>query len=133
MIRDATQQDIETLVSIATEFNNQYYHVPLNKDKFTNAIKFMIDSDQCVVLLSDTGAILGTFAEDPFRDWLSLVEVGWYSSGGDGVRLLEEFEKRGKDADEVRMCTLHTSPEVAEFLLLKRGYKPVEKSYTLMK
>jgi len=80
-----------------------------------------------------TGFIGGWIIPDGFRDQAYLVEQGWYCTDNQGVLLLNAFQKAGEDngVDEVRMCTLETSPRIAERILTRKGYKPAEQYWAL--
>lgn len=131
MVRECTLDDVDFLIELATRFNDEYYGIPLNPDKLWDYMWKVVQHPDGVALRTDHGAIIGMFAEDPFRDWTALIETGWYSTGRDGLQLLKEFEKRGKLADEVRMSTLETNPKVVS-LLHRRGYASIETSHRLL-
>ena len=133
-MREAGPEDKQHITRLASTFNDRYYPVPLNTDKFGVFYDKLMASDEGVILMTDTGAIVGVVAEDPIRDWVSLVEIGWYSEGGDGLRLLKAFEQvaRDRQLNEVRMSTLIWSPPQAQKLLTHRGYIHTESSHTLI-
>lgn len=131
MVRNCTLDDIDWLVSKANEFNDKHYDIPLNQDKLWNYLTAVIQSSEGVALRTDHGAIVGMYVTDPLRDWEVLVETAWYSTGMDGIRLLNAFERRGHCVDEVRMSHLHVNPTVAK-LLDRRGYVAMETSHRLL-
>lgn len=130
MIRRAVQDDLPWLMSIAREFNAKYWDQELHEYKMVNLISTLVAEG--TVLRSDTGVILGTVYEDPMRDNTVLVEIGWYSTGSDGMKLLAAFVQEGKKlgVDEIRMSTLECNNKVGA-LLERNGFKPLETSYSL--
>lgn len=133
MIRECTLYDIDWLCRKATEFNAEYYDIPLDPVKLYSYISNCITSPNGVCLRSDHGAIVGIVAPDPVRDWTVLVETGWYSTGKDGLKLLSAFEVQGciRDVNEIRLTTLETNVRVAE-VLRRKGYSTIETSHRLI-
>jgi|TARA_R110001606_G_scaffold310556_4_gene457605 hypothetical protein len=131
MIKKATMQDFDHILALTMEFNENYYHRPLNLDKTTLMITHLIEYG--VVFVSDKGYIGGMLVPDMFRDDLALVEFGWFAKDSSGIRLLDKFIQAGKElhADEVRMCTMSTSPAIATRILERRGFNLIESSYKL--
>lgn len=131
MIRTATVDDLDHILNLTIEFNDMYYHRPLNIDKTIYMIKHLIEHG--IVLVSDKGYIGGMVVPDNFRDENVLVEFGWFAKDSSGIRLLDRFIKAGKELyiDEIRMTTMDTSPAIADKLLLKRGFKSTETSHRL--
>ena len=131
MIKKATMQDFDHILALTQEFNEEYYHLPLNLDKTTLMITHLIEHG--VVFVSDKGYIGGMLVPDMFRDSLALVEFGWFAKDSSGIRLLDKFIQAGKDmyADEVRMGTMITSPAIATSILERKGFNLIESSYKL--
>lgn len=131
-IRHMTTDDLDWLVDKAIHFNAAHYHTPLNLDKTRRILWQLLDSDLGVCIRDDTGAIVGTIEEDPFRDYVFLVERGWFSTGRGGIRLLRAFTEYGKECgvDEIRMSTLATNDGV-NAIVLRHGYTPAEHSFRL--
>ena len=131
MIRKAIPSDLKHIYDLTVEFNQRYYDVPLDKRKTLQALRYIIRDGVCFV--SPKGFIGGMFSEDPFRNWTFLGEYGWYATDVFGAALLDEFVEHGKKngADEIRLCTMHTSPESAERILIKRGFTVADKSWAL--
>ena len=131
-VRDATAEDIDFLMQKARAFNDKHFDIPLNEAGMRDYLLAMIQHENGVCLITDSGVIVGVLHTDPRWDWTVLVETGWFSEGRDGLRLLEEFEKRGRDAgvDEVRMTTLAVNSGV-DRLLARKGYTPIETSHRL--
>jgi len=133
MIRKATQLDLWHIYDLTVEFNEAYYHKPLNIPKTLHMIEDIIDDGVCLV--SKTGFIGGLIISDPFRDADALVELGWYDTGNSGVKLLDAFIKEGwsLNVDEIRMCTMSTSPAIADKIIQRRGFSLAETQYRLIK
>ena len=72
MIKKATMQDLDRIVALTEEFNENYYHIPLNLDKTKTMIEHMINHG--IVFVSDGGYIGGMLVPDMFRDYLALVD-----------------------------------------------------------
>lgn len=133
MIRPATLADVLPILEQAQRFNDRYYTVPLDIKKALNWITYVIEDG--VALVSDKGGFIGGIkVTDPARNWDVLVEVCWYSEDRTGAYLLKAFNAAGIElgVDEVRMTTLTASPPIAEHMLNRLGYKPMEVSYSLI-
>lgn len=130
-IRRAVLSDLDHIIGLTERFNAKYYDVELDPDKTEDAIVQLILHG--IVFVSDNGFIGGVIAPDIFRDWTYLQELGWFSTDSSGYRLLNAFIKDARDRgiDEIRMCTLETSDPIAEKILLKKGFSPIERSFRL--
>ena len=133
MIRVATQQDLWHILDLTQDFNAMYYHKPLNEDKTIAMIEHIITTGVCFV--SDNGYIGGLIIDDPFRDENALVELGWFATDNTGVKLLDAFVAEGwrRQIAEIRMCTMSTSPAVADVIIKRRGFSLAETQYRLTK
>ena len=131
MIHRATVEDLDHILTLTQEFNDEYYHRPLNLDKTLTMIRHMVEHG--VVFVSAKGYIGGMVVPDNFRDDDVLVEFGWFAKDKSGISLLDVFIQAGKDlgVNEIRMCTMSTSPEVANRILERRGFKSTETSHRL--
>lgn len=131
MIRQATQSDLWHIIDLAEEFNSTYYHKPLDEVKTISMIELLIEDGVCFV--SDKGFICGIVMPDPFRDANALVELGWFAKDNSGIKLLDAFIAEGRRlaVDEIRMCTMSTSPAVADKIILRKGFSLAETQYRL--
>tara|TARA_R110002073_G_scaffold103484_2_gene234177 strand:- start:2554 stop:2949 length:396 start_codon:yes stop_codon:yes gene_type:complete len=131
MIRKATKSDLWHIYDLSEEFNDMYYHKPLDEVKATHMLEHMIEHG--VFFVSDNGFIGGLIIPDPFRDANALVEMGWFATDSSGIKLLDAFIAEGRrlDVDEIRMCTMSTSPAVAEKIILRKGFSLAETQYRL--
>jgi len=131
MIRKATPSDLWHILDLTEEFNAMYYHKPLDEAKTVGMIELIIEDGVCFV--SDEGYIGGVVMPDPFRDANALVELGWFAKDTSGIKLLDAFIEEGHrlDVDEIRMCTMSTSPTVADKILLRKGFTLAETQYRL--
>ncbi len=129
--RKATSSDLVAIHRWIIEFNEVYYGRPLDREKTIQSLLKIIEHGVCIV--STRGFIGGMIVETPFHYDKALVELGWYARNGDGLKLLDAFIKEGwkRGVDEIRMTTLDTSPEVANKVLIKRGFSVAETSYRL--
>lgn len=130
-IRRAVITDLEHILHLTEIFNEKYFDVELNPDKAEDAIVQLILHG--IVFVSDNGFIGGVIAPDIFRDWVYLQELGWFATDSSGYKLLNAFIKdaREQGVDEIRMCTLETSDPIAEKILLRKGFSPIERSFRL--
>lgn len=131
MIRRAELTDLTHVLDLTIEFNNAYYHKPLNMNKTVKLVKSVIEHGVCFV--SYEGYIGGFLTEDPFRDANALVEFGWFAKDRSGIKLLDAFVTEGGrlGADEIRMCTMATSPVLADKILMRKGFSLAETQYRL--
>ena len=131
MIRQATQQDLWHILDLTEEFNTMYYHKPLDEVKTVGMIELIIEDGVCFV--SDKGYIGGVVMPDSFRDANALVELGWFAKDNSGIKLLDAFIAEGHrlNVDEIRMCTMSTSPTVADKIILRKGFTLAETQYRL--
>lgn len=132
MIRKAQSDDLWFIYGLTLEFNEMYYHKPLNLNKTLNMIDHIIEEGVCFV--SNTGYIGGLIIDDPFREANALVEMGWFAKDNSGVKLLDAFIDEGRllVVDEIRMCTMSTSPSVATTIIKRRGFALAETQYRLI-
>lgn len=133
MLRSCDEYDVPFLMQLAIRFNKRFYDIPLNYSKTWDFIAASVGNPKAVVLRTHSGAILGVVADDPCRDWLTLLEVAWYSEGLDGMRLLKAFEERGWElgVNEIRMTTLAVNPTIGK-ILMRREYTEIETSHRLL-
>jgi len=131
MIRQATQQDLWHILDLTEEFNTMYYHKPLDEVKTVGMIELIIEDGVCFV--SDKGYIGGVVMPDSFRDANALVELGWFAKDNSGIKLLDAFIAEGHrlNVDEIRMCTMSTSPDIADKIILRKGFTLAETQYRL--
>lgn len=131
MVRKAVVQDLVFITELVHKFNKEYFEIELDPDKTEEAILNLILRGS--VFVSPTGFIGGIVVPDIFRNRSYLHELGWYATDSSGYKLLRAFVDEAKrlEVDEVRMCTLNTSPPAAAKLLTRMGFMPIEQSYKL--
>lgn len=129
-MRKITMDDYEWLIELGYEFNNKLFDVPLNDDKMRRQTKMLIENG--VGFRSEHGAIIGYYVDDPVRDSTVLVEMGWYCTDRQGIKLLNRFVQQAVDdgADEVRMSTLEANT-AAKLILERKGFRQLETSHSL--
>ena len=129
----ATADDVQHIYNIASVFNTEHIDTPLNPDKAYTALSQLVEDG--LVFYTDKGAIVGNLYEDPFRDQLILLEIGWYAEekSSDGLRLLNAFIQEAKrlKVDKIIMSTLTTSGDRVRKLLELKGFVLTEYSYSL--
>lgn len=130
-VREAVITDLPFILGLVNEFNTKYFDIELDPDKTEDMILHLILNG--IVFVSDKGFIGGMAVPDLFRSRTYLQELGWYAKDRSGYYLLKRFIAEAKefDIDEIRMCTLETSPPEATRLLERVGFVPVERSYRL--
>ena len=130
-VREAEIKDLGFIIDLVTKFNNKYFDIELDPDKTEEMVLHLILNG--IVFVSDNGFIGGMAVPDLFRNRTYLQELGWYATDRSGYYLLKKFiaEAKNFDIDEIRMCTLETSPPEATALLERIGFEPVEHSYRL--
>lgn len=131
MIRQATVGDIPQLLAWGAKFHAQGASGPAYDRRAVSDLLARMTSGGGVVLMHDDGMIGGVLAPaycDPA--WIMAVELFWWADR-DGMALLRAFEDwaRENGAAEVRMTTLAKLPR-ADALLRRKGYAPIEISYT---
>lgn len=132
MIRAATIDDIPALVEMGREFHSMSgMACGFDSAAFSQMLKNMIVDDGAAVFRGEGGFIGGVVTPaylDP--SWKMAVELFWWSSGGEGVRLLTAFEDWSQlmAVDEIRMTTLASNPRPTT-VIGRRGYDAAEISH----
>lgn len=131
-IRSASIRDLDHIIDLVFKFNAKYFDIELDQDKTEEMTSELILNG--VVFVSNSGFIGGMIVPDMFRNWTYLQELGWYATDSSGYRLLNRFIKEAnlRQVDEIRMCTLENSDPVAEKILRKAGFSPIEHSHRLI-
>ena len=131
-VRRAVTADVDRIVDMAHVFNDAHVDMPLASDKTWEQVFVLVESHS--VFVSDGGFILGAVSPAMFHDWTYLAELGWYATDNSGSRLLQAFMDEAVDlgVDELRMCTMSTSSPIADKLLAKKGFVPIETSHRLL-
>ena len=129
-MRKITMDDFEWLVALGYEFNDKLFKIPLNDSKMRKQTEMLITNG--VGFRTERGAIIGYYVDDPVRDDLVLVEMGWYCTDRQGIKLLSRFIEQAVEdgADEVRMSTLEANT-AAKRILERKGFRPLETSHSL--
>lgn len=127
-----TDDDIEAVVEMAAQFHAESGQagrfVP---DAFRMFVGQMAETG--FVMRTERGFIGGVLAPsycDP--EWIMAVEFFWWARDGQGMHLLGAFEDWAKasGANEIRITTQETFKR-AQAPLFRKGYKPMETSFTL--
>ena len=131
-IREATEADIPHLLEMGRAFHEAACTpIPFCEETTRQFIDGLIRSPDCVVIMTDGGAIAGALAPAYCNtNWIMAVELAWWATDRRGLSLLGAFERWADmhGADEVRMTTL-AAIEGPERILQRRGYKTAEISY----
>lgn len=131
-VRRATADDIGHMVDLGARFNAQAKTIiPYDRDATAHFLNGLVGSPQAGVFVSESGIIGGVLSPAYCNpSWVMAVELFWWASDRQGLRLLGAFEKWAKDmgAQEVRMTTLQAI-DGPERILKRRGYAPAEISY----
>ena len=131
-MRRATADDLPRLLAMGRQFHAASgVSCPFDPDAVAAVLANMIGSENSCLIVSEAGAIGGMLAPAYCaRSWTMAIEMFWWAERA-GLHLLRAFEDwaREKGADEVRMTTLSALPR-ADLILRRKGYAPVEVSYT---
>jgi GNAT superfamily N-acetyltransferase len=135
MIRPATVSDIPALLAMGERFSETarlIESVGYNPEHMEKTFAYMVEDENCCLLVGEAGAIGGQRAPHPFNHdhWIAQ-ELFWWSEGREGLRLLDAFEAwAAEKCGSVRMITLEAvNPERMGRLYLRRGYAPLEHGY----
>ena len=134
MIRSATAGDIPRLLEMGQKFADKarlIEHVGYDPDSMAKSFAYMIEDENCTIIIGESGAIGGSKSPHPFNHshWFAQ-ELFWWSEGREGLRLLDAFEAwAAQFCKSIRMITLEAvNPERMGRLYRRRGYAPLERS-----
>lgn len=102
--------------------------MPLDLQATADWLRNMIHLPNCIIFMTDSGAIAGSLVRVPRINTTFLQEEFWHSPGGrDGVRLFRGLLQWGRDqgADQICMVSFANSDKVAGFYK-RSGLRPVE-------
>lgn len=128
-VRAATQDDLTHICEMGEAFHEaSCLPYPHDGAAFSAMALHLIQGGG--VFVTDRGMIGGGLVPSYANpDWISAVEIFWWSKG-DGMSLLRAFEEWGRGhANEIRMTSLVCLPR-ADKILRNRGYAATEISYS---
>lgn len=140
-IRLATQDDVDTIVSLGFDFwvTTEYYKdgIPYSFDKCKNLASILIDTGIAVVA-GDSGFLLMVVAAHPFSaNFIVASEVAFYlkpeSRGGiAAIKMIKLAEQAAKDmgVNQFAMFSLSTSPKGVSSLYERLGLRPSETTFS---
>jgi len=135
VIRQAVEGDIPRLLEMGAKFSQAarlIEHVGYDPESMERTFRFLIETPDHCLLVSDNGAIGGIRSPHPFNlsHWIAQ-ELFWWCEGGGGLKLLDAFEEwAAEKCSTVRMITLEAlNPERVGNLYRRRGYSPLEHGY----
>lgn len=139
-LRYVNSVQMDTMVMLVESFARAAGHPPIDHDMVYDYVAATADTGVLIVDEEERiqGFIAGAVVSDPVRPRKLLVETGWFSMAGSGMRLLTAFQKVGEaeGCEEVRMSTLSNTEDwpaaqVAETILLRMGYEEAEKQFVM--
>ena len=135
MVREATQEDIDWVMTFSTKFL-QAFKSPVNLDEDATRVwlKRLIASPNGVVLMAERGAF-GAIAQPKYYDPkdIAAVELFMYAEDGRGLELIKAFEQWAKrqGASTTVLANIPTKrAQTLEALYRRRGYRLAEIAYT---
>lgn len=135
MIRKATVSDIPRLLEMGQKFADKAGltdHVGYDPESMAATFRAMIEGENYIILIGESGAIGGGYAPHPFNHkHLIAQEVFWWSEGREGLRLLAAFEDWAREhCHSLGMITLEAvSADRVSELYRRKGFKPLERSF----
>jgi GNAT superfamily N-acetyltransferase len=133
MIREANEADIPDLLALA-ERSIERGQLPCGFDAGTmeQTLRFLMDSDDGFIFVSDNGAVGGLAHPHPFNAAHKTgTELFWWADSG-GRELFDAMEERVRalGCHSWMMIALESMrPTAVGALYRRRGYAPVEHSY----
>ena len=134
MIREATEQDIPRLVEMGEQFRETIYadYLSQNPDKMKELATKLIANKGLLVSEHEGRivAMMGFVIYDHFisgdKTW---GEVFWWAERPrEGMKLFNEAEKRGREADCKHLQMIAPNARVSK-IYARRGYQRVEESW----
>jgi GNAT superfamily N-acetyltransferase len=128
-VRRATIEDIPRLADMMERFVRLGGHEPSRKSVEAYLLWALTEG---VVFIGKAGAIGGMMQPLPFdASGKYATELFWWSEGGEGIRLLNAYEKWAKDngARNIIVSTIDTIESKAARILERRGYTPQETKH----
>ncbi len=133
MTREAGLDDIPRLVEMGRKFAELATpHVGFDAGSVSNLLKGLIESDDGLVLCTETSMFGAVIYPHPFNNGHRVAqELFWWSEGREGFGLLKAAEKAliGR-CDSMVMITLETvNPDRMASLYQKLGFAPMERGF----
>jgi GNAT superfamily N-acetyltransferase len=132
-------RELGSLVAIAEAFTKEAKLPPFNFVSFRQTWTSLMGMEigHIYVLKSHelvVGVIGFAITSDPFTGRKTALENFWYvvpehRASGAGLLLLDAFEERAKNCDDIVMVHLIETGEKLSNLYVKRGYKLVEQTF----
>jgi len=136
MIRNATLSDIPRLLDMGDRFADRARladHVGWDRESGEKTFRYLIESPDGVLVISDDGAAGGLAHPHPFNLSMRVgQEMFWWSEGKGGLALLTALEDEARSIGVLywTMITLEAiRPQATGKLYQRRGYTPLEHSY----
>lgn len=140
-VREATEDDILSLLFLAKEFHNETpKHYDWEPKKVESRIKWLIeDPNGCVLVLESDGEIKGAIlfmvSESLFSSKLTATELAWFVSKdfrgkASSLKLVKEYERMCKEAG-VTTLLMSDIPGIQDLgkLYNRLGYSKIETAY----
>ena len=137
MIRIATQEDLDLVVSLASKFAQESpYSALVSPDKVRSIVEGILSADQSqkiILLYEDKGMLAGMLTPFLFGDKIVATELAWWvepehRKSQVGLQLLEAFEYWAKKTGANLITMISIDDAVGEFYQ-KKGYSLFERAY----
>ena len=140
MIIQATEKEVDQIVTLANEFSKESKFARFNIDVLIPNIKNIVNNNIGVLFLAyDNGELIGTICGIKYPDLLSgeltASELFWFVNKrkrGVGINLLNRFEGWAKDQGCKRIVMTYLSdsmPKTVKTIYEKRSYEYLESNY----
>lgn len=132
-VRRATIGDAEHCARFGLKFIKAADMPPATFEGCLAFCQQLLEHPAAGVFVSEGGVIAGVISPLYYNpDHRQAVELWWWAEDGNGLRLLQAFEKWAENAGahDVNMSTLdHYTPPGVENLLERRGYQLRDKTF----
>lgn len=137
MIREAVEADIPALLAMGERFHALSpvgKIAPFSPESFERTLRGLIASEDGALFVNpDLTGMIGVVKAPAYFSTVTFAqELFWWSEGGSGLRLLVAAEAWAKARGAVAMLMLrvHGLNERLDGLYRRRGYVPVEHTYS---
>lgn len=134
MIRNATLEDIDSIVAMGRKFaaaSGTDRELGWDEESVRTLVATLIEGPDGILVVGERSMLGGLVFPHPFNvNTRVFQELFWWSESRDGLKLLEEAERQARDKGAVRslMLCMDAMPG-AERIYERRGYKRAEYSY----
>lgn len=141
MIREAMLEDLPYLLDVGQKFfelTGLTDITSVDPESLETTLISMIENDEGVILIAETDEGKGTAGAISFPYYfnhgaMTGQELFWWSEGNVGAELFTGLEDWAKEKELVTFSMIaleHSSPERVGRMYQKKGYGPIEHTYT---